>query len=119
MPQRSRVILVEPNPRYDLTAAEEFGDIVYLSKTIMTPFNTADLIRTVKERLVAMDYDPETDYVCMTGYSLTVAMFLAVAVRMFGEVKIVMFDARNSTYKERRFNTVTGDQNETLTSARH
>ena len=108
----SRVFLAEPNGRYDLTAAREFGDIVYLSDQSMNPFDTATVVDKLETALIQAGFKPDEDYICMTGQSLTVAMLLAVAAATYPMVRLLMFDARGSNYRERVFSA--GDPGESL-----
>lgn len=98
-----RVILVERNERYDVSSATTFGEILYLCDRPVNPFNTVGAVELFQERLVQMEYDPEVDYLCMTGQSLTVAMLLGVAVKLYGRVRLLMFHAREREYRERFF----------------
>lgn len=100
-----RVFMAEPNGRYDVSQCAEYGDLVYLSQRAMNPFNTVDVEKQLIEALRQHRFNPAADFVCMTGQNLIIAMLLAVAVREYGSVQVLMFDARDSTYRERWFGT--------------
>ena len=94
-----RVYLVEPNSRYDLTALIAYGQIEYISKGSLNPFNIGETLRKIKAGLV--DFDPTEDYLCLTGNLLSVSMLTMVAYSLFKSFKILAFDARTSNYRER------------------
>ena len=96
-----RVFLPEPNGRFDLSTAEIFGVIEYLSERRLDPFNTDTTVDFFKSRLQEVNFDPEIDFICMTGNSLILALMLSVVVSSYYSVKLLMFDAKNSAYRER------------------
>ena len=99
--QMSRVFLAEPNGRFDLSSAESFGVIEYLSSRRLDPFNTDTTVDFIKNRLQEVDFDLEVDFICMTGNSLILALMLSTAISSYYSVKLLMFDAKNSAYRER------------------
>ena len=98
-----KVILAEPiGDRFNLDGAKAHGEIGYVSEQI-NPFACETAITKIKNGLKRLEYDPEIDYLCLTGQVLTVAMFLAVAVQEYGEVTVLAFHAKDG-YKTRVFN---------------
>lgn len=94
-----KVFLVEPNNRYPLDALEPYGELVYTSPKPMNPFDVKCCLHQIRKGLE--NFDPAEDYICLTGRVQTVAFFLAVAHKQFGTVKVLMFDAKTSNYRER------------------
>ena len=93
------IYLAEPNQRYDLTTLEDIGDIVYASAEPVNPFNTERAMTTLRNGL--KDFNPDEDMICLTGNMQTVSMLLAVACRKYDAIRVLLFDARSSNYKER------------------
>ena len=94
-----RTFLVEPNKRYPLDALEPYGELVYASPRPMNPFDVHNCLTQIRKGL--KDFDPMDDYICLTGRVQTVAFFLAAAHEKFGTIRVLMFDAVNSNYRER------------------
>ena len=101
-----RGFLAEPNHRYDLTAAASFGDIQYLMvRKPLNPLNVQETMERLVYSLKDNKFDPANDYICLTGQSLTVALLLAVASQSYSTFKVLMYDARTSSYVERVYTT--------------
>lgn len=96
-----RVILAEPNQRYDLSGAEQFGPLVYLSPRPLPVFNTGTVVDLFKRRLHDIAFNPTEDIVCLTGNSLIVAQLTAVIASECPVFKLLMFCATDSSYKVR------------------
>lgn len=103
----SRVVLIEENPRYDLAQLAAFGEVVFLCKDReCNPFQLERTTELIRQRLDKMGFDGETDFICMTGQNLKIAILLAVAANDFGSVRVLMFDAVAHSYKERVFDVM-------------
>lgn len=102
---KSRVFQVEPTPRFDVTECREKGEIVYVGEMGFNPFD-GEIVSKVASRLTFLQFDPEKDYVCLTGSQLSVSLFLAVLTAMYPNqsLKLLMFHAKTSHYQERSFN---------------
>jgi len=97
----ARIFLAEKNSKFDLAPARKFGQIVFLSSTPMNPFNTGDLVNLFKAGLHKEHFNRDTDYICLTGVFSIICIFLAVAIKLHGSVKVLMFDAKETEYRER------------------
>ena len=97
----SRVFLPEPAKRFNLAQAKVFGELVYLAEQRLDPFNVELTLEILTERLSALAFNPEKDLLCMTGNTIILAYSLTAASRLFGSVKLLLFDARTSSYCER------------------
>ena len=95
-----RVFLAEQNARYDVEPAKVYGDIVYLTDSV-NPYNTQTCALQLVEELEREGFNPKKDFVCMTGQTITLAVLLAILVQAFGTVRMLIFDARHGTYRER------------------
>jgi hypothetical protein len=93
------VFLANPNNRYDLSALEPYGDLEFITKDYLNPFNTEDCINSLRAGLER--FNPEKDYLCMTGNLQVIAFMLMIATQMYPTLRILMFDSVNSNYRER------------------
>ena len=100
----SRVFLVEPNDKYDLSTAKEFGDITVLVSKRLNPLNLTEVGERIAHALIDASFDKERDYICLTGQAITSAMFLTVASELYDSFKVLLFDARMNQYVTRTFN---------------
>jgi len=98
-----RVILAEPAPKFDLSKAETYGELVYLSRNKINPFNIDGLIGLLKHRLKEIGFDPNKDYVCLTGSNLAVPVLIGVLASEYETFKLLMFHAGSSEYVVRVF----------------
>jgi len=97
----AKVFLAEPNDRYSLDAAALFGTVQYVVAEGLRPFKTPQAMRSLITGLERAGYDPEEDFLCMTGHALAVTLLVAAATQRFPKVKLLLFDAASSEYKER------------------
>lgn len=103
----SKVFIIEP-PRsnIDVSDARKFGDIVYV-------FNHDDrrcgvwqitlFGQTILKRLEFLKFNPETDYVCVTGAMLTVSIAIIVIAQCYDEFNTLLFNSVDNCYVEKRF----------------
>lgn len=96
------VVVPTQNPKFNLSAAESFGTLTYLSSKAtgksINPFKTGAAIEEICERLAQLEYDPDRDFVAMTGGTLLVTLLVLAVVARHGRVKVLFFDAVNNTY---------------------
>lgn len=94
-----RVFVPEANNRYDLTRAEVFGEISTLLTKNLSPFdpNAPQILEAAFE---LNKFDPRVDYLCFTGRNTTLGIALAVALGKYKTVRVLLFDARSSVYRE-------------------
>jgi len=96
-----RVIAAEPNNRYNFNTSETYGELVYLSNEPVNPFESIDTIRIFAIKLDEIKFNPDEDFICLTGKTITVAILFGVASVKYNKFKTLMFDARVSAYRER------------------
>lgn len=92
--------IVEPSG-VSTEAAEKFGERVFLFTEFVNPFSVEKLMRETKERLELAEYDPDTDYIVLTGPCIHVSLFVGLVLLEWSRAKLLLFDAPNSDYKER------------------
>ena len=87
--------------RFDLTAAEPFGDVVYLLNGEMpSALHLQETSETISESLVKMRYD-ENDWICLTGPTILVSLLLACVCVEYGQANVLVFDAAQEKYLPR------------------
>jgi len=99
---KPRVFLIE-RCQYDLAQAEEYGQVVYLTERRFNPFDANAELR-IADMLATLGFDPSVDLICLTGKVINVAILVGVATAKYGEIRLLMFDATSSAYRERIFN---------------
>jgi hypothetical protein len=97
----TRVIIPEPNFRYNFEKCAEYGQLVYLSEEPMRPLDTVAVRSHIQQRLHAIGFNPDHDLVCLVGRVLSVAYSLSVISATHPTVRVLMFDARHDSYCER------------------
>lgn len=106
----AQVIVPEASTRYNTDPAREYGELAYLTDRRVDPMNPEGVVSLFRSRLMDLHFDPEEDFICLTGHQLVTALFLAVAVSDYGAVRVLMFDARTSKYRERVLDTTHEDE---------
>lgn len=108
----SRVFVLQEQKRYDVSAAKYYSkEFVYILKEEhVSPFDTYGFVELVRHRLIMEKFNPETDFICLTGSSVLLSLFLATLVRLNSDsmvcdnFKVLIFDAKTSKYKLRLLN---------------
>lgn len=104
----SRVFVLQKQGRYDISAVKYYSkNIIYIvNDEHINPFDTSGFVELVKHRLIMEDFNPDFDFICLTGSSILLSLFLAVIVAHYNytNIKILMFDAKLSRYKLRLLN---------------
>ena len=98
-----RCIVFEPYNGVDIEKPiEDFGGkTFYLFNTdIHRPSMTDDKLNdAVADRLKAIDYDPDADYIVASGNTIAVAILCAVAASDYGQFNALVYDKRGSEYR--------------------
>tara|TARA_R100000152_G_C6779547_1_gene211279 strand:+ start:3185 stop:3520 length:336 start_codon:yes stop_codon:yes gene_type:complete len=93
-------VFASPNGRFNTAGAVTFGQVRYCSpEGRVSMFNTDAGMAFIEERLE--DFDPDTDFIAMTGQNVIVALALSYVMAKFGRCRILLFDARTAKYAER------------------
>jgi hypothetical protein len=96
-----RVFLPVSYSKLDYSLAGDFGEIVFVCEEHLNPFSPDKCIEALMVGLSEENFDPEVDYICMTGQSLILAYTLSAAIFVYGRVNILLFDATTNNYKMR------------------
>jgi len=94
-----RVFILQKSNKYDVSAAEAYGEIIYLIGDYLAPFDPDKTIQHIRYELNEMNFDPNQDAVALTGASILVSIFLSVLTYDYKKVKTLLFDARTGKYK--------------------
>lgn len=101
-----RVFVLQKQTKYDVSAAKYYTkSFVYIADNEkISPFDTYALIELIEHKLKVADFDPDVDFICLTGASVLLSLFLATIVRKYSmstTFKLLIYDARKSKYQLR------------------
>lgn len=101
----SRVLLIEkPRPHIDTSTAAVFGRLEYIFGTDdrrSSVFSTNEFISDLLERMGAMDFDHESDVLCITGSMVPTVIAAAAIVHHYGFLTVLLYNAREDAYVKR------------------
>ena len=97
-----RVFVPIRTDRYDISQAGKFGEIIYLSDENISPFNINEVVWKFINSL-RNNFNPEVDYICMTGNSLILCWLSTAISILYPKVKILLYDSRSEDYQVREF----------------
>jgi hypothetical protein len=84
------------SPRFDMTPAEEFGDIVCLLTPNAKPFNPVPVIEELREKLIDFSDD---DYLLCAGSPILIGWATAIAAyNNEGRVAMLQWSGINKSY---------------------
>lgn len=109
MKPRVFILQDQRNSRYDISGVKYYSnELVYIiNSERINPFDIDEFIELIKHRLIMEEFDPVADFICLTGSSVLLSLFLAVIVKHtngYFNLKILIYDARNNKYKLRMLN---------------
>lgn len=107
----AKVFLAEENRRYDLANAGDYGEIVYLTKRPVSPFNATEASRSYAQILREFEFNPEIDFICMTGNVTSMAILTATIAGTHEFFRMLMYDASKSRYVETAWRKICTDRN--------
>lgn len=97
MPRPKPKIFVINRSSHDLSAAEKFGDLVYLSEGSVSPFNTNLMCRKFSEKL---ENSKPTDYILLTSLTVMCSLACSIFSRKHGRLNLLLF--KDGGYIERK-----------------
>lgn len=101
-----RVIFATDRLRLDISPAEEHGEIVYLltGNNQPSPFRPEDVADAFNSRLDELEFDPDRDFIALSGPAFLTSMLLAVVCAWCEcRVNVLLFDATAARYVCRPF----------------
>ena len=107
--KKPRVFILQNQSRYDVSDAKYYSDkfVYIINQERINPFDIDEFIELVNHRLTMEKFNPEIDFICLTGSSILLSLFLASIVKWtngYSNLKILIYDSRNSKYKLRMLN---------------
>lgn len=83
-------------PKFDLTKAEKFGEVVYLLSPTAGPFNPAPIIKELKTKLSTIQ---PTDFLLLIGNPCLIGWATAIAVQYTGgRVNLLQWSGKEQSY---------------------
>ena len=103
----NRVFVIEP-PRneLDINKASTFGNIAYLFDRDIrrhSVFKSKAFGADLLQRLEAVQYNPDQDYICIAGSMVTVCVSVIVIAQRYDAFTVLLFNSINDAYEARRF----------------
>jgi hypothetical protein len=95
-------VLLVDDARNDISAASQHGEIVQLfgrHRRRASLWSVEFREEQVPAALEEFDFDPRTDFLLHAGPSMAIAIVLGLLVAQYGEVRVLMYDSANGTYK--------------------
>ena len=97
-----RVFIPQNSTRFDLSGACRYGELTVMSQDRLDPFDPNETADSLYDALVLNQFSAD-DFLCMTGNTLILPIFVATALTLQERVKLLMFDARIGDYVLRVF----------------
>lgn len=98
-----RVFVMDHDPGRDVSDAERFGEVLYLyqhKERRPSVFSHA-LLKDVFSRMEEAEYDPDIDFVVVTGNMAMVTLVVTSLVARDGTVNLLLFDSAQEEYVQR------------------
>lgn len=86
--------------RYNIRSAEEHGTPVFLEKDAEV-FNPQDVYDSTEAQLERVGFDPEKDFIALTGPFIETALVLAATLQRYPKLRILLFSAGANHYRVR------------------
>lgn len=82
-------------PKFDLSPAEEFGELVYLLSPTASPFNPDPLIKELRNKLY--DFGPD-DYLLLIGNPVLIGLSVSIASLCCDSVSLLQWSGKDRRY---------------------
>ena len=95
----ARAFILE-NGRLSTDAAEEHAHRVFLYERLPNPLMPDKLLVELREKLIEYNFDPEADFLVLTGSPVHLAMMTLAAMDLspWDKLNILVFDSRSDNY---------------------
>lgn len=103
-PTRGPLVLLaeQPNERIDVSKAKSFGEVrVLFNDGDPSCFSSDAYVARLKERLHALDFNPNTDYFCLAGPVANTSFVLAALLREHKVVRVLLYSPGANGYLSR------------------
>lgn len=86
----------EFRPKFDMSSAEEFGELIYLLSPTASPFRSDNIIAELHDHL--HDYGPE-DHLLLVGNPALIGFCVGIAAHYSGgDVSLLQWSGKDSRY---------------------
>lgn len=109
----SRVFVIEPTRPDFLQGLQEYGEVVFIFQGSRASLFSDDFQTQLIASLREHNFDPDEDFVAVTGKQVPLFIFAAAVVANYGEVDALMFSSSERRYIQRTIGVV---ENETSTN---
>jgi len=84
------------NPKFDLTPAESYGQLVYLLSPTAAPFRSAPIVAELRDKLKDFGAD---DHLLLVGNPVLIGFAVAIAASMNGgKVSLLQWSGKDQRY---------------------
>lgn len=98
--KRSRVFLTQEVATFDYRPAEEYGDLIIITRAEVSSLRDSlankELAESIAQKL--RHFDPERDYLCFSGSPSVSALVFMTVGAMHRKVRILKFISRDQVY---------------------
>lgn len=99
----ARTFLLEP-VQYRIDGAARYGPLHYIfppDAARSSIWETSRLSDEILQRLDRLQYDPNLDYLVVTGHQIALATMIAVVANDYGNFRALFYDMNSREYVER------------------
>lgn len=100
----ARVFVVQYSDRFDFRPLEKIGEVIFLIKRKVAPFDTHILIPMLRKALEDHQFDPETDYIACTGPNVLLNILTATVAATYKRFSFALWEAPTQSYIIRDMN---------------
>jgi hypothetical protein len=93
----ARVFFLCPT-QMNTAPAQQYGEIIHLFDSNPNAILSQKLIDSIRERLAELDFNPERDFIPLTGPAIPLALFLLVVGSITPEIQVLIYESRLQGY---------------------
>lgn len=111
----ARAFAIQYNHRFNVKPASKFGEITYLYTDSSSPpmANPQVILEETMERLDRFNFNPKVDFVIFSGTIINVTLFVTAVMLLYGEAKLLCYDAVTHSYFERHIRDINEEETAT------
>lgn len=98
---QARVFVTQENPNLNYLPAEEFGEVVFLTRQDFSPvknsLNNEALVEELRKKL--KDFNPRSDYITISGSPVVAAAIFMIIREMTDTLNILRWSNRDHVYQ--------------------
>lgn len=99
------VYVTQENPKLNYAPAEEYGEIVFLTRDDLNPIKNSlhnqAVIKQVEQRLIG--FNPQEDYIVISGSPMITALVFMLIREVSNKVNILKWSNRDCVYQKITF----------------